>query len=625
MDFILRKAGRHPFVLQLLSYHLLSIKRAKGSLTENDLKVATNKSRGQLISFFENILHSLQLPQRQALMASVDLGSVDTIDRTVLNKLEKQGYVMFKHKDIDPFCGLFEDFIKARSEEASGKRGIGHRSILAQPSTETIKPGQVRRSPFVHGYALLIGVGADLPVTVQDATSLYRVLVNSDRCAYIPDHVKLLTKGQATRQNILDGLDWLATQAQNDPAATVIVYFSGHGGYMPDYHLIPYGYDVQASANTTVSGLEFTHRLRAIRAKKLLVLLDCCHAGGMADIKASGFAKSPVPPELDAALTVGSGRVVIASSRKDQVSYTGTPCSVFTQALLEGLSGYGAAERDGYAYIADVALYVGRMVPNRTSDKQHPILKLAAADNFAIAYYAGGEKSPKPLVGAQTHLPPIEVIDADLVESYRRILKKYQGHLLAIEERMAQFIDQAVIPLDLERVKEGILRKIAEVETTIEKQASQTGWTPRSVATTAPTLEDVLRRLDEMNYDLGERLDDLAIIYRRISTNDQAVLEAIQVEIQQGRLEQTEIQHALDAIRQVLGYIQRTGLPIADEKVKQSLADIYQAVNSDLNFQQQLELSLPVIPFLLEYKIGLGGGVDLGAVWKELVERVRRR
>ena len=170
--------------------------------------------------------------------------------------------------------------------------------------------------------------------------------------------------------------------------------------------------------------------------------------------------------------------MVIASSRKDEFSYTGTPYSVFTQALREGLAGYGAAERDGYAYIADVAMYVGRMVPNRTKDWQHPILKLSAADNFAIAYYAGGEKSPKPLSGAQTHIPPIEVVDVDLAEGYRGILKQYQRNLLAVEVRMAQFFDQAAVPLDLERAKEGILQKIAEVEATIEKQARSSGWTP---------------------------------------------------------------------------------------------------------------------------------------------------
>ena len=83
-------------------------------------------------------------------------------------------------------------------------------------------------SLFEHGYALLIGVGADLPVTVQDATGLYDILLDARRCAYPPDQTKLVTESQATRHGILDGLDWLCAQVQDSPAATAVVFFSGH-------------------------------------------------------------------------------------------------------------------------------------------------------------------------------------------------------------------------------------------------------------------------------------------------------------------------------------------------------------------------------------------------------------
>jgi hypothetical protein len=44
---------------------------------------------------------------------------------------------------------------------------------------------------FVDGYALLIGVGADLPVTVQDASALRDVLVDPSRAAYPPAQVMI--------------------------------------------------------------------------------------------------------------------------------------------------------------------------------------------------------------------------------------------------------------------------------------------------------------------------------------------------------------------------------------------------------------------------------------------------
>jgi tetratricopeptide (TPR) repeat protein len=143
-------------------------------------------------------------------------------------------------------------------------------------------------------------------------------------------------------------------------------------------------------------------------AQKLLVLLDCCHAGGLSDLKALGlqFAKAPLPPEAQGLLAQGRGRVIIASSREDERSFAGKPYSAFTRALIEALCGRGVSKKDGYVRVADLALYAGKRVPQLTKDRQHPILNLEQADNFVLAYYAGGAKQPKALPLAQE--PEIE-------------------------------------------------------------------------------------------------------------------------------------------------------------------------------------------------------------------------
>ncbi len=329
---------------------------------------------------------------------------------------------------------------------------------------------------FTHGYALLIGVGADLPVTIRDASGLRDILVDPQRCAYPPEQVRLLTEAEANRTQILAGLDWLSAAAQSDPAATVLIYFSGHGGGTPESYLLAHGWQRDNLAATAVSATEFTAKLAAIRSRKLLTLLDCCHAGAMAEVKGAGLSSVAIPSELDAVLGAGSGRVVIASSRRDEYSYTGKPYSIFTQALREALAGYGAADRDGYAYVADVALYVGRVVPERSKWKQHPILKLAGADNFAIAWYASGDSTPKRLPDTPHDLLPFAAVDLNLMGGYRDVLKQHQYNLLRVEERMAVFIDQASIPLDLERTREGILKRIREIENTIMCLAQEQGW-----------------------------------------------------------------------------------------------------------------------------------------------------
>jgi len=255
---------------------------------------------------------------------------------------------------------------------------------------------------FAHGHALIVGVGADLPNTVDDAVGLAGILRDPERCAYPSGQVQLLTGAGANKDAILGALDALADLT--DPEATVVFYYSGHGYQVATaighaYFLLPFGYNLGQLPQSCISGKELTDRLAAIPAKKLLVLLDCCHAGGIEESKAPGaqFAKAALPPEAHDLLAQGSGRVVIASSKADEFSFAGKPYSAFTLALIEALAGRGASHQDGYVRAADLALYAREKVPQRTNGRQHPILNFEQADNFMLAYYAAGDTQPKGL------------------------------------------------------------------------------------------------------------------------------------------------------------------------------------------------------------------------------------
>jgi hypothetical protein len=318
---------------------------------------------------------------------------------------------------------------------------------------------------FKHGYAVVIGVGADLPVTIDDAQGVANQLCDLFRCAYPSEQVQLLTGEKAHREDILAELDRLAEQMQADPNATAVVYFSGHGMETPDYYLMPFGYDLADLENTAISGDELTQRLRAIQAKKLLVLLDCCHAGGQAEAKELLAVKSPLPASFTTELGASSGRVVIASSRKDEVSWTGNPYSIFTAALLEALAGYGSLEGDGYARVLDIVTWVGRKVPERTTDRQHPIVKISGLeDNFALAYYAAGDKSPKKLGWASSTPPVISAMNDDHTAAWNRMLVNYRENLLILEERMSEYMEFTAIPLQWTKNKRFVEAKVAELE-----------------------------------------------------------------------------------------------------------------------------------------------------------------
>ena len=253
---------------------------------------------------------------------------------------------------------------------------------------------------FTHGHALIIGVGDDpkLNCTVNDAKGLSAILRDDRRCAYPAAQVHLLTEGEglASRAGILAALDQLAITA--GPEATVVIYFSGHGyQHAGVYYLIPHGCTSQNFPMAAITGTEFAAKITAIPAARKVILLDCCHAGGIGNVKDLGLTKSPIPQEALDLFRQGNGYVFIASSTEREFSLTGKPYSVFSGVLIEAFCGQGLAKKDGYVRVADLAGHTRERVPQLTDNKQHPTLHFAQADNFVIAYYAGGEGEPKAL------------------------------------------------------------------------------------------------------------------------------------------------------------------------------------------------------------------------------------
>lgn len=272
---------------------------------------------------------------------------------------------------------------------------------------------------YPQGHALLIGVAnyqqvSALPAAIlHDAQDVAETLTSAAYCGYNPANVVTLLDGQATRAAILTGLAELAVRAGTDD--TVCVFFSGHGAIVgspgdEDSVLVTVDTNLSDIEGTSISSGEFGQALSTIKAKRVLVFIDACHAGGAAisksltDGKGHEF-KSGYSPSTFEKLATGSGRALMASCRADEVSavFPGARNSVFTSALLEGLR--GAADKDGSGFIRlfDLFNYVTQEVPKQIPDGQHPIFKADNLEvNFAIALSLGGKKDAVlgALVGA---------------------------------------------------------------------------------------------------------------------------------------------------------------------------------------------------------------------------------
>ena len=147
-----------------------------------------------------------------------------------------------------------------------------------------------------------------------------------------------------------------------------------------------------------ISGSEFTEALRAIKAKRLTVVLDCCHAGGIGEPRDLGTAEQVVIGLSDGyldQLKAGTGRVIISATRGTDPAYVrhGAKYGVFTGHFLDGLR--GAARGDGGVIrILDLYTFVQKKVV-ADQPNQRPVLKVELEENYPIALYRGGT-APAP-------------------------------------------------------------------------------------------------------------------------------------------------------------------------------------------------------------------------------------
>ncbi len=262
-------------------------------------------------------------------------------------------------------------------------------------------------------HALIVGIAdyehiRKLP-QVQDARKVAGLLVEPDHCGYRPENVTILLDNDATQASIRNGLAALA--GRSVPDSTVLIYFSGHGGQIATglhagEYLLPvdtiYPGDEEL-ARTGISGDEFTAALKAIQARKVVVIFDCCHAGGVGQPR--DLIAAPVTPGLSDGyyerLRAGRGRVILASSRPSEFSYVmaGAEYGLFTEHLVGGLCG-GVASDDGLVRIFDLFEYVQPRV-TKAQSQQHPLFKGELEENFPVALYRGGTKGVVPSVDGE--------------------------------------------------------------------------------------------------------------------------------------------------------------------------------------------------------------------------------
>jgi len=259
---------------------------------------------------------------------------------------------------------------------------------------------------FTSGRALIVGVAdyqtiSPLPPAIREDAAGLATMLRSPRCGYPAARVRSLIDAQATRQAIIDALDGLGRDAAEQD--TVVLYFSGHGAPGPagaDSYLLAHDTDLDKLDQTGISSATLTEKLAAIKSARLIVLLDACHAGGAADLKAASEKHVSLASVFDskklATIAEGDGKVILSSCKASEVSLvlTGDKNSLFTKHLLRGL--------DGEAAVAGVVT-LGRLFDHVATNVQNDA---AAIGRTQTVVHDARKASLMVLASAANNAPP---------------------------------------------------------------------------------------------------------------------------------------------------------------------------------------------------------------------------
>lgn len=214
----------------------------------------------------------------------------------------------------------------------------------------------------------------------RDAKVLYALFGDNMR----DDSSVLLRNAEATKAKITAELGRLATVSEGDDI--VVITFSGHGTRsreLATYDAVPGRF-----AETALPLKEFVDLVRAIRARLLVVVLDCCFSGGMF---ARAFyepddtvtARSNATDAWDVARSLkGEGRVFFGAASPDEEAFESPRYrhGILTHHLIQGLMGAGdTLDLDGQVNLALLMKYVLECVTaeeiGTRRHTQHPIVE----------------------------------------------------------------------------------------------------------------------------------------------------------------------------------------------------------------------------------------------------------
>ncbi len=197
---------------------------------------------------------------------------------------------------------------------------------------------------------------------------------------------KILTDKNATRDSIVDALEWLRKETTSRDVA--VLFLSGHGvrDNTGEFCFLPVNADLDHILRTCVMSEEI-NKITGNVPGKMLLFIDACHSGYLPG-KGRKLKSPDIPALVNELISAENGTMVIfASSTGNQYSIEDRSWGngAFTKALVEGIKGRASLFRQNKVTVLSLGTYMAERVKVLTGGNQTPTFTPSGGSDYPIA------------------------------------------------------------------------------------------------------------------------------------------------------------------------------------------------------------------------------------------------
>ncbi|MFY0688422.1 MAG: caspase family protein [Cyclobacteriaceae bacterium] len=300
-------------------------------------------------------------------------------------------------KVIDEFIELtsYKTTIQIFAHTANSKILSEKRVIINPSNVMSVASGRTIVDAIDKPKLYFVGVGVsefqnskfNLTYADDDAESLYSVFGDDLSAVYGGFVGKKILNAEATKSNILNELNELATKVT--PKDQIVIFFASHGINEDGlYYVLTHDANENNLKGTCLNWNEIAEVLSKLPCRVVL-FLDTCHSGALG---ASLMSNANYVKNTEALRKMGSnevGVVIMSGSTGDESSLESAEWQhgVFTLSLIEGIKNKKAdLKQDGVIYLRELDLFVSDNVNELTNGRQNPTTQKPSTISKLIIY-----------------------------------------------------------------------------------------------------------------------------------------------------------------------------------------------------------------------------------------------